>query len=77
MRPGSNPVAAVATTFVTGAAAGLAVFIGAAWLQPEAAEFAFDWLGDGLGPADAVLPSWLFGHVALIVHHILPGIIRG
>lgn len=65
---------AMAPTFATGATAGATVFAGAVLLGPEAAAVAFDWLGDGLGVADALIPAWFLGHVALIVHHILPGI---
>ena len=76
MSPSHHPLASIGLTFATGAAAGLAVFGGAVWLNPEAAAAAFDWLGDGFGLADALVPAWLLGHAALAVHHILPGIAR-
>lgn len=71
-----SPLASIAASFLTGASAGISVLAGAVWLNPDAATLAFDWFGDGLGLADALIPAWCFGHVALIVHHILPGIAR-
>ncbi len=71
-----HPLKALARTFATGAVAGIAVFVGAAWLRPEAATIAFDWLGDGLGAVDALVPAWLLGHVAVLIEHILPEFMR-
>ncbi|MCK9550326.1 hypothetical protein [Aquamicrobium sp.] len=76
MSDAANALTAMAATVLTGAAAGVIVFTGSAWLNPAAAALAFDWLGDGLGLSDALIPAWFLGHVALIVHHILPGIAR-
>lgn len=76
MSEAGHALTAMAATFMMGAIAGLAVFVGASWLNPEAATFAFDWFGDGLGLSDAIVPAWFLGHVALIAHHILPGIAR-
>ncbi|MGD9866006.1 MAG: hypothetical protein AB7S99_22630 [Pseudodonghicola sp.] len=71
-----DALALMATTFAIGAVAGLTVFAGASWLNPEAATLAFDWFGNGLDLFDAIIPAWFLGHAALIAHHILPGIAR-
>lgn len=74
MSEDQNPLISAGATFLPGAATGLAVFAGAVCLRPETAALAFDWLGDDLDLADGLVPAWLLGQAALIVHHILPGI---
>ena len=76
MSEAGHAFAAMASTFLTGSAGGLAVCVGAAWLNPAAASLVLDWFGEGLGAFDALFAAWFVGHVALIVHHILPGIAR-
>lgn len=76
MSEGLHAVAAMTSTFMIGVLAGVAVLVGVSWLNPEAATLVFDWSGDGIGLCDALIPAWFLGHMALIVHHILPGIAR-
>lgn len=74
MSEAGHTLALMATTFATGAVAGLAVFAGVSWLNPDAATLAFDWFGNGLDVFEAIIPAWFLGHAALIAHHIMPGI---
>lgn len=80
MRPhhlvGSGPWVEVGLTFLTGAAAGIAVFAWTAMRSPEMAAWLFDPRQDGLGAFDAFVVSWLFGHLAVLLHHVLPGMAR-
>lgn len=71
-----RPVASIGATFATGATSAFLVVAGVFWLRPDIAVFAFDWSGNGLDLGDALAPAWMLGHVALIVHPILPGITR-
>ncbi|MBN9039492.1 MAG: hypothetical protein J0H53_25820 [Rhizobiales bacterium] len=73
---GSSPRAQVVLTFLTGAAAGLVFLVGASAVSPEAAAALLDLHRDGIGAKDALVIAWLFGQVAILVHHILPGIAR-
>lgn len=72
----SHPLSVLATTFATGALAGMVFVAGAAWLSPEAASALLDLHGDGLDVKDVLAFAWLFGNAAILVHHVLPGIAR-
>lgn len=73
---GGHPLAILARTFATGAAAGFAFLAGALWFLPEAAVALLDLHRDGIDVKDALILAWLFGHAAILVHHFLPGIAR-
>lgn len=77
MQPGHlHPLASLAITFMTGAAAGLAVFVGAGLVNPSAARILLDLHGDGLDAVDAWAVMWVFGHSAILLHCVFPGILR-
>lgn len=69
-----HPLAVLGATFASGALAGLVFLWGAAWLSPDAASALLDLHRDGLDWKDAGAFAWLFGHAAILVHHVLPGI---
>ncbi|TPJ35201.1 hypothetical protein [Mesorhizobium sp. B2-8-3] len=72
----SSPWVQLGLTFATGAASGLAVF---AWVVPKSPEPGarlFDLQRNGLDVFDAFVVAWLFGQLAVLVHHVLPGIAR-
>jgi len=71
-----HPLVDLGATFATGAAAGLAFLAGAVWLSPDKAALLLDLHGDGIDGKDALAFAWLFGHAAILLHHILPGIGR-
>ena len=71
-----HPLAMLGTTFAIGAAAGIAFFWGARWISPDGAAALLDLHRDGLDPKDSLAFAWLFGHAAILVHHVLPNIAR-
>lgn len=73
---GDHPLAILARTFATGAAAGFAFLAGTLWSSPEPAAALLDLHRDGIDVKDALVFAWLFGHAAILVHHVLPGIAR-
>lgn len=70
----NHPAITVATTFAIGAAAGLSFLTGAASFQPGATAALFDVGRDGIGLTEGLVAAWLFGQVAILLHHVLPGI---
>lgn len=56
--------------------AGLVFLIVASAVSPEAAAALLDLHRDGIDLKDALAFAWLFGHAAILIHHILPGIVR-
>lgn len=71
----NHPLAEIAATFLTGALAGGLFLAGISVLAPDSAAM-FDLHGDGLDVKDAWAVMWLFGHAAILVHFVLPGILR-
>lgn len=69
-----HPLTEIAATFLTGALAGGLFLAGLAALSPDKAAL-FDLHGDGLDFKDAWAVMWLFGHVAILAHFVLPGLI--
>jgi hypothetical protein len=61
---------------MTGAAAGLVVIAWIARQSPEWGVRLFDLQGDGLDAFDAGILAWVFGQMAVLLHHVLPGIAR-
>lgn len=55
---------------------GLAFLIGVLAVSPEAAATLLDLHRDGVDMKDALALAWLFGHAAILIHHVLPGIAR-
>jgi len=72
----SRPLANLGATFAIGASAGVAFFAGACWFSPESAAAILDLHRDGLDFEDALAFAWLFGHAAILLHHVLPNIAR-
>lgn len=73
---GDHTLTVLARTFFIGAAAGLTFLIGASAVSPEAAAALLDLHRDGIDVKDALGFAWLFGHAAMLIHHVLPGIAR-
>ncbi len=71
-----HPLAILGVTFAIGAAAGVAFFAGACWVSPERAAALLDLHRDGLDLKDTLAFAWLFGHAAILLHHVLPDIAR-
>lgn len=71
-----HPLAILGATFAIGAAAGVAFFAGACWVSPERAAALLDLHRDGLDLKDGLAFAWLFGHAAILLHHVLPNIAR-
>jgi hypothetical protein len=71
---GGHPLNVLARTFFAGALAGFVFLIGASAASPEAAAALLDLYRDGIDVKDVF--AWLFGHAAILIHHILPGIAR-
>ena len=72
----SHPLAILAATFAIGASAGVAFFAGACWVSPLGAAALLDLHRDGLDLKDGLAFAWLFGHAAILLHHVLPNIAR-
>lgn len=72
----THPLIVLAGTFLTGATAGLFFLAGADWFNPEAAKVVLDLHGDGLDAIDAFAVMWVFGHCAIVIHHVFPGLMR-
>lgn len=73
---GGHPLNVLTQTFAIGAAAGLTFLIGVLAVSPEAAAALLDLHRDGVDMKDALAFAWLFGHAAILIHHVLPGIAR-
>lgn len=73
---GDHALTVLARTFFTGAAAGLVFLTGASAVSPEAASALLHLHRDGIDVKDALAFAWLFGHAAILIHHVLPGIAR-
>ena len=71
-----HPLSLLARPFARGAMAGLVFLIVASAVSPEAAAALLDLHRDGIDLKDALAFAWLFGHAAILIHHILPGIVR-
>ncbi|TPI27441.1 hypothetical protein FJ414_28830 [Mesorhizobium sp. B3-1-6] len=73
MRPGQ---CTSSSPWVQCAASGLAVFAWVVRQSPEPGARLFDLQRNGLDVFDAFVVAWLFGQLAVPVHHVLPGIGR-
>ena len=73
---GGDPLNLLAQTFAIGAVAGLAFLTGATAVSPETATALLDLHQDGIDMKDGLAFAWLFGHAAILIRHVLPGIAR-
>ncbi len=71
-----HPLSILGATFAIGGSAGVAFFAGACWVSPEGAAALLDLHRDGLDLKDGLAFAWLFGHAAVLLHHVLPNIAR-